>query len=88
MKKPSILTIPLLLVCFTIAGCSGEPSKKAVAEKLVARQTLALKTVPVEGRAVNRSVEAVGGLLPRDESMVGSEVSGTVEKVFVDRATG
>lgn len=85
MKKLSILTIPLLLACFTLAGCSGEPSKKAAnAEEPVARQALAIKTAPVEGRSADRSVEAIGSLLPWDESIVGSEVSGTVEKVFAD----
>lgn len=85
MKKLSILTLPFLAAYLTLAGCSRGPAKPADnGQKAALTAVMNVKTATVEGRAVDRSVEAVGSLEPWDESIVGSEVSGTVDKIYAD----
>ncbi|MBI5901883.1 MAG: efflux RND transporter periplasmic adaptor subunit [Deltaproteobacteria bacterium] len=85
MKKFSILTLPLLAAYLALSGCSKEPAKTADSgQKAAPAAVINVKAATAEGRAVDRSVEAVGSLEPWEESIVGSEVSGTVEKISAD----
>lgn len=65
-------------------GCSKKeaPVKPNDAAKTAA--PLAVTTARVEGRTVERSVEATGTLAAWDEVIVSSEIHGTVEKIKAD----
>lgn len=75
--------MPFLAAYLALSGCSREPAKMADNGKAPAT-VMNVKTATAEGRVVDRSVEAVGSLDPWEESIVGSEVSGTVEKISAD----
>jgi RND family efflux transporter MFP subunit len=77
--------IILFLVLFlsTLSGCS-QSQNAAQVEAPAPVQALAVDTAKAEFRDLERSVEAVGTLLPNEEVTVSSQVDGIVQKLFVD----
>lgn len=68
-------------------GCSKKEAASAKPPANGAAKTpavLNITTAKVEGRTVERSVEATGTLAPRDEVIVSSEIAGTVGKIKAD----
>ena len=66
-----------LALVTALAGCAAESSQNS------APQTI-LSTAPVSPGNVTRVVNASGKIVPRDQVMVGSEVSGRILEVQVD----
>lgn len=66
-----------LVLALVLAGCSAESSQSAISQA-------ALATAPVSPGNVTRVVNASGKIVPRDQVMVGSEVSGRILEVHVD----
>ncbi|MBI1911439.1 MAG: efflux RND transporter periplasmic adaptor subunit [Deltaproteobacteria bacterium] len=87
IKNKTIFPILAALI-IAAAGCSKKEAPKkpegAAAAKPSTAQIMDVKTVVVEARTVDRSVEATGTLLPWDESIVSSEVHGTIDKISAD----
>lgn len=73
------------ILLFLAIGCGqgGDSSKGAPGPK-----TAAVKTAPIEGMDLPRTVEAVGTLQGWEEVTVSAEVSGVVEKVLADLGDG
>lgn len=74
------------MTCIISIGCekrsekeTGNADNTAIEEKV-----FEVKTVHVELMDVDYSLDAVGSLLPNDDVTRSSEVTGTVEKTFVD----
>lgn len=85
-RTASILSITLLAALpLWTAGCSKkEAPAKPPASAPEAASALAVTTALVEGRTVERSVEATGTLAAWDEVIVSSEIPGTVLKIKAD----
>lgn len=90
-RKGFYLTAAFLAASIVFTGCGNEKPKNGEAPKAGAQQgqpqgptELLIRTAAVEGRTVERSVEAVGTLHPWDEIKVSNEVPGIVEKVVAD----
>jgi RND family efflux transporter MFP subunit len=85
-RTASILSITLLAALPLLsAGCSKkEAPAKPPASAPKAAAALAVATALVEGRTVERSVEATGTLAAWDEVVVSSEIPGTVLKIKAD----
>ena len=66
-----------LVILIALVGCSAESSQNANTQATLA-------TAPVSPGNVTRVVNASGKIVPRDEVMVGSEVSGRILEVKVD----
>lgn len=66
-----------LLIAILLAGCSAESSQTADTKAMLA-------TAPVSLGNVTRVVNASGKIVPKDQVMVGSEVSGRILEVQVD----
>jgi HlyD family secretion protein len=66
---------PLLLSVFLLTGCGGETETEA---------ELQLATVQASPGQITRVIGATGKIVPRNEIMVGSEVSGRILEVPVD----
>jgi len=75
---------PILLLLLLLQACgqsqAQDPKKKEPAEL----KPLPVTVAKVETRPVQRSVETVGSLLAWEESQVKAEVSGTLDRLFVD----
>lgn len=72
-----------LLCLFLNSGCSKDAPKTAPGGAKGA-QAQAISTVAVEGRAIERSVEATGTLAAFDEVVVSNEGPGTVGRIIAD----
>jgi RND family efflux transporter MFP subunit len=85
-RTASILSITLLAALPLLpAGCSKkEAPAKTPASAPKAASALTVTTALVEGRTVERSVEATGTLAAWDEVVVSSEIPGTVLKIKAD----
>ncbi len=85
-----IRILGFFLVGFLFLGslaCSreGTPKSRANTPKGATSEKAVLVTVAKVGsRDVQRKVEAVGSLIPEEEVTVTSEISGTIEAIFVD----
>lgn len=79
-----VFSIALLAAMPVVQGCSKNeaPEKPPAAAK--APSVLSITTAKVEGRTVERSVEATGTLAAWDEVIVSSEIAGTVGKIKAD----
>lgn len=87
LKKFSIVFSIALLAALPIQGCSKKDAASAKPPANGAAKApavLNITTAKVEGRTVERSVEATGTLAPRDEVIVSSEIAGTVGKIKAD----
>jgi RND family efflux transporter MFP subunit len=74
------------LVALAAAGCGGSPSnaKEPTGGKPASARRLSVTVAPVETRSVERTVDATGSLLPWEEVLVNTSVSGTVSRLLVD----
>lgn len=86
LKRTGIVFSIAMLAALPIIGCSKKeaPATAPVAAAKPQAQTLAVTTAKVEGRTVERSVEATGTLAAWDEVIVSSEIQGTVSKIKAD----
>ncbi|MEL7032129.1 MAG: efflux RND transporter periplasmic adaptor subunit [Pseudomonadota bacterium] len=66
-----------LMIASMVAGCTADSSQNADTQAMLA-------TAPVSPGNVTRVVNASGKIVPRDQVMVGSEVSGRILAVQVD----
>lgn len=66
-----------LVLAIMLAGCSADSSQTDAGQAMLA-------TAPVSSGNVTRVVNASGKIVPRDQVMVGSEVSGRILEVHVD----
>ena len=74
-----------MLVALPIFGCSKkEAPARAPAAGSKAEAALIVTSARVEGRTVERSVEATGTLAAWDEVIVSSEIQGTVSQIKAD----
>jgi len=86
MIKRSILVLSAALVfAMPMQGCSKkETPGKGKNGAAKPPEALTVTAVKVEGRTVDRTVEAIGTLVARDEVTVSSDTAGTVVKVMAD----
>lgn len=86
LKRFGIVLSIALLAAVPMQGCSKNeaPAKAAGSAVKAAPVVLNITTGSVEGRTVERSVEATGTLAPRDEVIVSSEIAGTVGRIKAD----
>jgi RND family efflux transporter MFP subunit len=84
-----VLVLSVLLAA--VSGCtSSSPQPEAANGSVQAANTasaggaIAVQSVKVEARELQRTVEAVGSLDPNEEVTVSNQVEGLVSKVFVD----
>ncbi|MBI2400195.1 MAG: efflux RND transporter periplasmic adaptor subunit [Deltaproteobacteria bacterium] len=86
LKRTGIVFSVALLAALPIFGCSKKeaPATAPVAAAVKPQAALAVTTASVEGRTVERSVEATGTLAAWDEVIVSSEIQGTVSKIKAD----
>ncbi len=80
MRRAGLLLLLLLLLQACGQSQAQDPKKKEPAEL----KPLPVTVAKVETRPVQRSVETVGSLLAWEESQVKAEVSGTLDRLFVD----
>ncbi len=85
LSRTGIILSIMLAAALPVMGCSKKdvPAKTAVQAPREAA-ALAVTTAIVEGRTVERSVEATGTLAARDEVIVSSEIAGTVSSIKAD----
>lgn len=79
-----LILLLILLLMFVPACSSTNPRSADQAQAAGEPAAVAVETVKVEVRELQRSVEAVGTLDPNEEVTVSNQVEGTVEKLFVD----
>lgn len=85
LKRTGIVFSAAMLVALPIFGCSKkEAPARAPAAVSKAEAALIVTSARVEGRTVERSVEATGTLAAWDEVIVSSETQGTVSKIKAD----
>ena len=73
------------ILCLVLtAGCSKDASKSPVDGATKSAKTQSITIVKVEGRSIERSVEATGTLGAGDESVVSNEGPGTVWRITAD----
>ena len=85
LKRTGIVFSAALLVALPIFGCSKkEAPARAPAAGSKAEAALTVTSARVEGRTVERSVEATGTLAAWDEVIVSSEIQGTVSQIKAD----
>ena len=73
----------LLAVMFLISSCSRDKSEaKKIEDKI--DTVLTVNTAAAIGRDVQKTVEITGTLAPWDEVIVSNEITGVVDKIFVD----
>ncbi|MBI5970598.1 MAG: efflux RND transporter periplasmic adaptor subunit [Deltaproteobacteria bacterium] len=78
--RPAVyLLIAVVVWGIALLGCSKDSTTANTAS-----QVLTVKTGVVEGRAVERSVEATGALAPWEEVIVSSEAPGAVATIAAD----
>ncbi len=80
MRRAGLILLLLLLLQACGQSQAQDPKKKEPAEL----KPLPVTVAKVETRPVQRSVETVGSLLAWEESQVKAEVSGTLDRLFVD----
>lgn len=73
-----------LFCLFVNTGCSKDASKPAPEGAQKPAQAQMVSTVQVEGRRIERSVEATGTLAAGDESIVSNEGPGMVGRIVAD----
>lgn len=73
----------LLAVMFLISSCSRDKSEAKKIEDKV-DTVLTVNTAAAVGRDVQKTVEITGTLAPWDEVIVSNEITGVVDKIFVD----
>ena len=86
MKGLKSAFILIAIAALSIQGCSkkdaqGPPNGQAGAQ---AAKELKVTTTSIEGRTVERSIEAIGTLAGWDEVVVSSEAAGTVREIKAD----
>jgi len=74
----------ILLGCLAAAGCSPEGASSTAPQKAAGPRRIDVTVAVVVGQDVERAVQMVGTLLPQEEVTLGTEVSSTVAKIFVD----
>jgi multidrug efflux pump subunit AcrA (membrane-fusion protein) len=80
-----MIIVLLFLLLSSMSGCSSSQSQNAAeVEASAPAPAVAIDTAKAEYRDLERSVEAVGTLLPNEEVTVSSQVDGVVQKLFVD----
>lgn len=85
LKRTGIIFSVAMLAALPLFGCSKkEAPVKPPAAAAKPQTALAVTTARVEGRTVERSVEATGTLAAWDEVIVSSEIQGTVSKIKAD----
>ncbi|MDP2688742.1 MAG: efflux RND transporter periplasmic adaptor subunit [Deltaproteobacteria bacterium] len=82
----SALAITAVLAVLSMQGCSGKEAPKGAAGVPAAKEAKELKVgiAAVEGRTVERNIEATGTLAGWDEVIVSSEAAGTVKEIKAD----
>ncbi|MBI5886780.1 MAG: efflux RND transporter periplasmic adaptor subunit [Deltaproteobacteria bacterium] len=80
----SVAASAALLCLFINYGCSKDAQKTEAGGARKGAQAQAITTVAVEGRAIERSVEATGTLAALDEVVVSNEGPGTVGRIIAD----
>ncbi len=76
----------LVVFLLAVAGCSGKSEGEAPARtEQGAAQSVTVAATEVAVRAVERTLDVVGSLLPQESVTVASEVEGVVGRVVVDR---
>jgi RND family efflux transporter MFP subunit len=84
LKRTGIIFSVAILAALPMLGCSKNEAPAKPSDAAKAAAPLAVTTALVEGRTVERSVEATGTLAAWDEVIVSSEIQGTVEKIKAD----
>ena len=81
-EQPRVLIFAfLLLLLFGTGSCSRAKESKVRGDS---SDPIPVKTYSAEEQTVSRRVQAVGSLVPLDESVVSAQVEGRIEKVLVD----
>jgi RND family efflux transporter MFP subunit len=85
LRRSVRLFVPLLIGVVAGAGCSGEPPS-AVERKpaTAAPRTPVVSVARVEGRGLERMVDATGSLLAWEEVVLNTSIAGTVARLLVD----
>ncbi len=76
--------IGLCVALLAVSACSRERSGTRAANAAPGERKIGVSVAHVEGQDVERSVQIVGTLLPEEEVTLGTEVSATVARIFVD----
>lgn len=88
MKRLKSAFILMAIAALSIQGCSKKeaapPQGKAGAPQARESKALTVTTASVEGRTVERSIEAIGTLAGWDEVVISSEAAGTVREIKAD----
>lgn len=84
LKRTGIVFSVVLLAALPLFGCSKKEAPATPPAAAKQQAALAVTTATVEGRTVERSVEATGTLAAWDEVIVSSEIQGTVSKIKAD----
>lgn len=74
---PGILAIGVVL----IAGCNGQQEEDTTESNNNTTRSVVVDAQPAQIQSVNESIELVGSLESKDETLVSSEVSGIVDKI-------
>lgn len=77
----SVVVAGMMLAATVFPGCSKSPAKPIVA---VRENSIPVTVAPVELTSLDRTLDIVGTLHPRNEATVGAQVEGQVEKTLVD----
>ena len=84
LKRTGIVFSVALMAALPLFGCSKKEAPVTAPAAAAKQAALAVTTVRVESRTVERSVEATGTLAAWDEVIVSSEIPGTVSKIKAD----
>lgn len=85
LRRLAVAVALSLLAAVPMQGCSKKDAPAGPrAGEAGAPAALSITVAEVEGRTVERSVEATGSLAARDEVIVGSEQAGTVARLKAD----
>jgi multidrug efflux pump subunit AcrA (membrane-fusion protein) len=80
-SNSAILPLSFLVVILALSGCNKQQPVEAKREPT---GPVAVQTVPVVARNVQRTVEGVGTLFPYDETIISAEIEGRVDELNVD----
>jgi len=88
MKRLESTLVLIALVALSVQGCSKKetqaPNRQAAAPAAKEARELKVSTASIEGRTVERTIEAIGTLAGWDEVVISSEAAGTVREIKAD----
>src|SRR3989304_5874756 len=88
MKRLESTLVLIALVALSVQGCSKKetqaPNRRAAAPAAKEARELKVSTASIEGRTVERTIEAIGTLAGWDEVVISSEAAGTVREIKAD----